>query len=178
MKNVIQQASTPTKILLGTSVLFITYSYLCRVVGLYFFWESDAVGWPLLWVGIISLLWGRLTRKVPKREEVTLERIGIGVAGFVLVIQVVLDVLLWRSGAYAAARAGVVADKQLAAEIGRVQSISLSAKGSIQTTTDSAGEQGHAVLQVVAKGTRKFKEVTVQVVQQNEQAGWQVEKIE
>jgi hypothetical protein len=178
MKDFISQLSVLTKTLVLFGLICILYSYICRFIGFYFFWESESIGWSLLFCGIISFLFDRINLKQSKREKVVLERIGVGIAGFLLVIQAVLFVSFYNSEAYLVAKDSLLTNKTLTSEIGEITGFSLNSNGEINLRTDSAGEHGDAVIQMIAKGDKRFKDVTVYVVKHTKKRVWEVEGIE
>ena len=50
------------KLVIATAIILV-YGYLCRILNLYFFWESKAIGWTLLAVTLILLLIQRINWK-------------------------------------------------------------------------------------------------------------------
>lgn len=170
--------SKSTAIVLAASLLLIGYGYASQAVGLYFFWESAALGWVLFLVGVGGLLLDRIKSKQARKKGVVLERIGIGVAVVVLLIKGILFAVLYASDAYAVAKQYVAASREVQAEIGTVQGFGLVPSGAIQVATDSTGEHGNAAVNMIVKGDKKFKFLTVYAVKNADGAGWEVEGME
>jgi len=146
-----------------TSVLFI-YGYLCRAIGLYFFWESKPIGWELLFITIISLLIIRVrTKKIINRKTLS-EKILIGLIVFVLSIQCVIIIIAPQSDAYKAAKQFILTDKSISSKIGDVYDITILPLGQIKTTSNSSGETGIADLHLIVKGKLKFIDFEVQLI--------------
>jgi len=77
-----------TKNILLTGSALTIYDYLCRVVGLYFFWESKYIGWAIILIGTISFLMNRIKIKKVQKRKTILEKIGVGISIFVFLFRV------------------------------------------------------------------------------------------
>ena len=139
------------------------YGYLCRAVGLYFFWESKYIGWSLIFLGMIGFLINRIKIKKVQRRKTLLEKIGIGILIIVLLAQCILVSVVPYTDAYKASREFLLNDQRLKNEIGNIRNISLIPLGSIQKNTTGGIETGNATLLLIIKGEKKFKDVTVYV---------------
>ena len=146
--------SKSTAIVLAASLLLVGYGYASQAVGLYFFWESAALGWVLFWVGVSGLLLDRIESKQVRKEGVVLERIGIGVAVAVLLIKGILFAVLYSSDAYAVAKQYVAASREVREEIGNVRGFGVLPSGAMQVATDSTGEHGNAAINMIVKGDK------------------------
>lgn len=167
-----------TKTLLIAGLAFIFYGYLCRLVGLYFFWESKSIGWTLLFIGIIGLLANRIKIKKPEKRQTVFEKIGIGFIAFGLLIQAILMAIVPNSDAYASAKTYLANDPNLKTEIGNITGFGLMPTGGIQKSTDSDGTYGNAEINLTVKGDQKFKDLTIYVVKYVDSPDWKVEGIE
>lgn len=58
------------------------YGYLCRLIGLYFFWESKTLGWVLFWLTVVFILRDRINGKELQNKKTIVEKIGIGLSIF------------------------------------------------------------------------------------------------
>ena len=167
-----------TKISLMVGLLFVIYGYVCRLSGFYFFWESKSIGWAIVFIGIISLLFDRIKIKRKSGEKSIFERIGIAVIGFILLVQLMLISIVPITDAYAVAKKVLKDDAKLKSEIGEIQAFVLIPIGGIQKTTDSEGTYGSATINLTAKGQNKFKDITIYVTKYADQPEWIVEGIE
>lgn len=152
------------------------YGYLCRLLGLYFFWESKYIGWTLLAVTIIFLLRERINLKITQGRKTTSEKVGIGLMIFVFVIQSVLLVVTPQLDAYKIAKQYLQTDKSVTSEVGEVTNIMLIPMGGFSSQTSSAGTTGQADLNFIVKGKEKFKDYNIQVVKQ-ENSDWTIVNI-
>ncbi len=167
-----------TRVVLAVGLVLLLYGYLCRLAELYFFWESKAIGWALLFIGLIGLLADRIRLREEKDKTAILEKIGIGVIVFILLIQTILISVTPFTDAYSVAKVYIQGNEQLNNEIGSVQGFGVMPMGGVEKTTDSNGTYGSATINLIVKGQRKFRDVTVYVVKYADQDDWIVERIE
>ena len=172
----VSQLSRFTKTLLTISIIFIVYGYLCRIIGLYFFWEGKAIGWSRLFIGIIGFLVDRI--KIKENKKTIPDKIGIGFIAFILLIQTILMGIIPFSDAYAVAKTYLINNAELKTEIGNIKGFGIIPEGGIHKKTDSSGEYGSATINLTVKGENKFKDVTVYLFKSPENLEWQVNGIE
>jgi hypothetical protein len=175
---IIKQLNKFTKTALITGLIFILYGYLCRLIGLYFFWESKSVGWTLLFIGVIGFLSNRIKIKTTEKKKTLLEKIGIGIITFILLVQTILITVIPFTDAYSVAKTYLINDTSLKTEIGNITGFGLIPTGGIQKTTNSSGDYGNATINLTVKGDKKFKDITIYVVKNVDSPEWKVEGIE
>ena len=90
----IKQLSKFTRLTLTVSLALLSYGYLCRLIGINFFWESKSLGWAILLIGLIGLLSDRIYIKEDENKKSLLEKIGIGLLVFTLFVHGVLVVVI------------------------------------------------------------------------------------
>ena len=146
-----------------TSVLLF-YGYLCRTIGLYFFWESKTIGWELLLITILSLLIIRIRAKKIINRKTLSEKILLGLIIFILLVQCGIVLTFPKSDAYKAAKQIIMTDKSMSREVGVVYDISILPIGQIRTTSNSSGETGIADLHFIVKGKHKFIDFDIQLI--------------
>lgn len=181
MKQFIQslkQLNKFTKSVLIIGLSFIFYGYLCRIIGLYFFWESKSIGWILLLIGIIGILSYRIKVNLNDKNKSLHEKVGIGVVVFILIMQSILYLIIQNSDAFTAAKKHIINDSKIKNEVGKIIGFGLTPIGGIQKKTDSSGEYGNATLKMTVKGTKKYKDITVYVIKTAVSPEWKVEEIE
>ena len=167
-----------TQALLLISLLMITYSYLCRSQGIYFFWESDSVGWSLLFAGLTSLFIDRIKRKRAQQKGVVWEGIGLGFAAFALFVQSVLLLSFYNSEAFVVAKTYLKTNQKVAAEVGTIKGFGLNPTGSMHVQADTGGEWGNASISMTVKGDRKYEDLTVYAAKQPDSPEWVVDSLE
>jgi len=175
---ILKQLDNRTKTALIAALVLIIYGYLSRLTGLYFFWESESIGWVLLLAGAIGFLLTRIKTKAAVKKNTLPEKIGIGIIAFILFVNIGLMVIMPFTDACAAAKKYLTNNKELKSEVGNIKSFSLMLTGGIQKTTDSSGEYGNAAVNLIVKGDKKFKEVTLYVVKTADSPEWKVMAME
>ena len=167
-----------TKTFLITGMIFVTYGYICRIVGLFYFWESKSIGWAIIFIGLIGLLSDRIKIKNRSDKKTIPEKIGIGLIIFILLIQTILVSVLPFTDAYLVTKQYLNHNLELTDEVGAIERIGLIPAGEIQKTTDSNGTHGSATINLTVKGKRKYKDLTVYVIKYADQPEWIVTEIE
>ena len=162
-----------TKAVLSIGILLVIYGYVCRMASLYLFWESKDIGWALLFIGVISLLVARIKRRRANGKKSILEKIGIGIMAFVLLVQAILLVLIPNSAAYTAAKQYLQYNPGIENEIGKVVGFSIIPQGAIQVSRSEGTESGRATIKLIVKGTKGFRDVTLNLIK-DDQTDWPV----
>ncbi|MEZ4773031.1 MAG: hypothetical protein R3D00_07605 [Bacteroidia bacterium] len=175
---IFKQLNKFTKTVLITGLTFMLYGYLCRLIGIYFFWECKSIGWILLFIGVIGFLSNRIKIKTTEKKKTNLEKVGIGIIIFVLLVQTILVAVIPFTDAYLVATTHLINDDNLKTEIGNITGFGLIPTGSIQKATDSSGEYGSATINLTVRGDKAFKDITIYVVKNADSPEWKVEGIE
>ncbi len=152
-------SETNQKLVIVTAIILV-YGYLCRILNLYFFWESKAIGWTLLSITLIFLLIQRINWKKTVDRKIVSEKLGIGLLVFILLIQTLLFFITPQTNAYKTAIEFIKSDKLIFKEVGEVKAITLLPYGGLSIQ----GEQGEADLNFIVKGTIKYKDYNLQVI--------------
>jgi len=173
-----KQLNNLTKTALVAGLVLMIYGYLCRLTDLYFFWESKSIGWVLLFAGVIGFLLTRIKTKRAVKKNTLLEKIGIGIIAFSLLVTTGLVAIMPFTDAYAATKKYLTNNQALKSEVGNIKNFSLLLTGGIQKTSDSSGEYGNATINLIVKGDKKFKDVALYVVKTADSPEWQVMAIE
>jgi hypothetical protein len=176
--NTFKQQNKFTKTAIMAGLIFILYGYFCRISGLYFFWESKSIGWAILLIGLIGFLSYRVKTKTTEKKKTLLEKIGIGLIIFILLIQMILITTIPFTDPYSVAKKYVINEASFQNELGNINGFSLIPTGGIQKTTDSRGEYGSATINLTIKGDKKFKDITIYVVKYANSPDWKVVEVE
>jgi succinate-acetate transporter protein len=163
-----------TKKLIIATVAFLVYGYLCRLVGLYFFWESKTIGWVLFWVSIIFILCEIIKDKKLQKKNTVPEKIGIGLSIFVVVTKAVLFFALQHTTAFDKAVKFIKTSQAIQTKVGVVDNISLVPFGGIGLSTSSQGSAGQADLNFVVKGSKKYIDLHL-LMNKDLDTDWQIE---
>lgn len=174
MTSLITQASKITKMLLFIAIVFVAYDYICRAANIYFFWESGVIGWFILLLGFISFFLNRIDKNNDQKSGTVIEKVLVFGLMFILLIKVVVFCAFVSSDAFEVASRYLKTNSQIAREIGQVSGVVLLSEGEVNTSSNSEGEQGQGVLNLVAKGQNKYKLFEIHLVKKYEMVSWQV----
>lgn len=176
---ILKQLNLFTKTLLIAALSILLYGYLCRLTGIYFFWESKTVGWTLLFIGIGGFLFNRIKIKKAENEKAIGEKIALGLIAFGLLIQAIFIVVIPITDAYSAAITHLTYNKNLKAEVGNIQGFGLIPIGGTENSEDTSGRvEGYAEINLIVKGDKKFKDVTIYLIKQSDSPEWEVVGVE
>ncbi|SHI60751.1 hypothetical protein SAMN02745146_1166 [Hymenobacter daecheongensis DSM 21074] len=168
------QISTTTKSLLIAGGTLLVYDYICRAAKIYFFWESGVIGWYLLLLGAIGLLLNRIDAKSSLKQPAVVEKVAAFGLVFVLAIKLIVFGAFIFSDSFETASTYLKNNERIRNEIGPVSGVILLSEGEVNTTSNSEGEQGEGVLNLVAKGSKEYKQFEIHVVKKREMSAWQV----
>jgi hypothetical protein len=152
-----------TKRILLAGAILTVYGYVCRVIGIYFFWESKYIGWAIIIIGIISFLFDRVRLKKAGGKKSLLEKIGIGILIFFLFVQAILVIVIPNTDAYKVAKQYLYNNSRLKNDIGEIKGFALVPLGAIQKSSSENVESGNATILLTVKGQKKFMDVTVYI---------------
>lgn len=167
-----------TRLTLVASLILLVYGYLCRLMAIYFFWESKSLGWAILLIGIIGLLSDRIKSNDDQNKKSIGEKIGIGILVFILFVQGIVVAVTPFSDAYESTKDYIKNDDALKRELGEIQGFVLIPRGRFQKTTDSSGEYGNAEINLTIKGEKKYRDIVVYVAKTTDSPDWKVESLE
>jgi len=165
--------SSLTKVVMVAVAAFLVYGYLCRLLGIYFFWESKTLGWTLLWVAVILVLRDRVRRKKLENKNSALEKIGIGLTIFLLLIMGILFFAIPQTALYAVAVNYVKKDKAVRDEIGDIKEVFFVPFGGASMSSGPEGSQGEGDLNFVVKGSKKYIDLNL-VMSKELGADWKI----
>ncbi len=152
-----------SKTILITGVILLTYGYLCRILKIYFFWDSKTIGWTVLFIALLSY-WIDLRRTRKQRgKKIIWVTLGIFFLLFGLVLLPVVVFILKTSEPYGAATNYLKSDPGIIDEIGNVRGFGLIPTGSVQTTTVNGVESGYAIFELIVRGDKKIMDVTIEL---------------
>ncbi len=162
-----------TKKIIVATIAFLLYGYICRLAGLYFFWESKTIGWTLFWIAAIFILRDRIKHEKLQGKKTVIEKIGIGFSVFVILIKGVLFFATQQTTAFESATNFIKANPVIKAKVGKVNSIFLVPLGGMSMTTNSQGSAGQADLNFIVKGSEKYIDLNL-LMNKDRETGWQI----
>lgn len=155
-------------------IVFLLYGYLCRFVGLYFFWESKTIGWVLFWLVVIFVLRDRIKDKKLQNKKTLLEKIGVGLSIFVIIIKGVMFFVVPQTTAFDRAVSFIKSNPTIQNNVGTVKNVFLVPLGRISMKTGPQGSAGEADLHFIIKGSKKFMDINL-LMSKGFETDWQIE---
>jgi hypothetical protein len=168
-----------TKILLAIGCILTIYGYLCRLLSIYFFWDSRAIGWVLILIGITFFLVDNMEARDEQAKNTVANKVGIGLLIFAGIALVGFNISTRIfSDVYDIATRYIADDQDLKREIGEVKGFGILTTGSIQVESNSYAEYGYAVFNFTLRGDYKYKDVTIELAKSPESPQWNVIQLE
>jgi len=158
---IIKEFNSFTKTTLGLGILFLIYGLLSRIIPIEFFWESKSFGWGLILIGGIGILKSNIKKRKESNKKIIWNKIGIGIICFILLTQTVLIIIIPNTDAYEVSKEYILNNTELKSEVGKIEGFGLIPTGGISVQSDSKGEIGNANINLIIKGEKAFKCVTV-----------------
>ena len=177
------------KSLLILGLIFFIYGNLCRVFGVYFFWESKSIGWFLILSGLIGFILNLPEIKTTNRNKKLLfKTITIGVSVYlvgILMAELKSVIAVTVSHGYNNGIILLEKDESLKSEIGEIKSFGLLPTATrnpysfnVFSTTSIYGEndEGYSnlLIDLTIKGTRKYKDISIHVYKDDQE--WKMER--
>ena len=165
LKELLNMMSSRTKNIGILAGIFLLYSVICKRVGIFFFWESEAIGWIIFVLFLISYFVDGLRERKQKGKRPLVFKILIGIVILFMVVDIVGEIILMNSSLFAAGKNDLLADKDLQSETGKILSVTPMPYGtSIQLVSSKEGESGVADFWVLVKGEKKFMDIELTMV--------------
>jgi hypothetical protein len=151
------------KTLFWTAIVLLVYGYLCRVIHLYFFWESKMIGWVLLFVALIFFLIDKQRRDKRAGKKTLGYKIGIGVCLFIFFGGGIVWLLVPYSDAYQAGKKLVMQNPDITRQVGEIRTVILVPYGEEfeMSSADRGETAGNAEFQLLVHGTRKNADINL-----------------
>lgn len=173
MKRLTFLSGTTKKLIIATLTL-LAYGYLCRLTGLYFFWESKTIGWTVFWMAVIFILRDRIKQRKLQNKNTLIYKIGIGFSVFVILIKGVLFFVVQQTTAFERAISFIKTDSDIGYNVGTVKGVFLVPIGGMSITENSKGSAGQADLHFIVKGSEKYIDLNL-IMTKDFETDWQIE---
>ncbi|HEX3935193.1 MAG TPA: hypothetical protein VHW43_10980 [Puia sp.] len=168
--------SKPVRTIVVVGGVVILYSFIVRIAGIYFFWESSFLGWTVLFIGLLLWLFRSMKIKKAAGKKRIGEKLGIAFLILALIVQLVVIIVFPRTDAYAAAVAYVKSNDSLKKDLGAIKGFGFTESGSIAVSSTDTSEAGNAELHLIVKGEKKYKDLTIDMVK-DWNTPWEVQDI-
>jgi hypothetical protein len=152
----------------GLALIF--YGYVCRMLSIYFFWESRYIGWLMLLIGLCIFLWRRIRSK--RIRGAIPELIGLVIGLLIILIQSIILIVFSNTGAYKSALRLIKNERRIISETGTLKNISIVPVGQIGFATTNSVEYGSASFTLILKGEKKYKDLSISLVKKGKD--WEI----
>ncbi|MFI1745532.1 cytochrome c oxidase assembly factor Coa1 family protein [Thalassobellus sediminis] len=148
-----------SKLTLLTALIMFIYGIICRIIPIYFFWESLYLSAIVFLIGVFFVL-NFESKKIQSESKSNIVLI-IGKAFTILsiIMFVLINILFNNSDALKTIENHVKNNTELTNELGQINSVIALPIGSINSKMDSRGKSGNATLTLLLKGDKKYKEM-------------------
>lgn len=163
-----------TRILIIGALIFLSYGYLCRLLGIYFFWESKTIGWTLFWIAMVFILLDKIKLKKLQDGKTVPEKIGVGLSVFVIIVKGILFFVTQQTTAFEDAVSFIKSNSEIQEKVGTVNSVFLVPIGGMSMTTGKQGTAGNADLHFTVKGSQKFLDLNL-LMSKDFETDWVIE---
>ena len=141
-------------------ILLLIYGYLCRLVGIYFFWDSKHFGWFTIVTAFLSFLIDRRKAGLALKQNIVLIRIGIGIIILAFATVASTTILLKNSYVYENAIERIRDDIGIKNEVGDIRRFGMFPSGSgIISIVSGAGYNASFVITV--RGSKACRDVQI-----------------
>lgn len=167
--------STATRVAFIIGILLLIYGYLCRLLSIYFFWDSKYFGWLGIISGLLLLLIDIRITRVRQQQNIFFVRVFVAVIVIFLAIEGSAIVWLKTSTAYDNLTESINTDQLMKAEIGDIHGYGLIPGINILDII-SALESESLNFRITVRGQRAYKELEV-TIERTAPLEWRVSSI-
>ena len=166
-----------TKAILGIGLILLIYGYLCRIIPVFYFWESKTIGWKLIFIGLIGVLYQGIRIRKERNKNPLINKIGIGFICFILLVQTILFVSFQYSDALKVAKNYIKKSDIIKEGLGDINGFTVIPMGGLHLNTNNNGKTGDATLNLIVKGEKAFEDVTV-YLHKKADSDWEIHQFE
>ena len=150
-------------ILFVIGILLLIYGYLCRLLSIYFFWDSKHFGWILMAIGLMSFLIDQRKARVAQKKNIFFVRIGIGIIVIVFAIVGSAMIMITASSSYQDAIEGIKKHGMIKDELGNIRGVSLFPTGSGILSLVYGRTPGPSRIIVTVRGEHEYRDTEIEL---------------
>lgn len=158
-------------------ILLLIYGYLCRLLSIYFFWDSKHFGWILIFAGLMGLLVDIRRARAVQNKNIFWVRVGVAILILTFGIAGSAVIMLKSSDVYQEALAFIKSDFEIKSEIGDFRGFGLIPSGLDLMDMANSTSSGSASFIITVRGNLAYREVKVGL-RQGGPTGWFVNEVE
>jgi hypothetical protein len=153
--------STSTKVIFIIAFLLLIYGYLCRLLNIYFFWDSKHFGWIMLATGLMGFFIDLKKILESQKKSSFLPRFFIGVIIVAFGIAGGGILLVNSSKAYQVAIENIKIDGVIKNEIGDIKGVGLFPSGPGFLDFAYKVNRDPSTFVITVRGSRAIKDVEI-----------------
>lgn len=153
--------STSTKVLFIIAFLLLIYGYLCRLLNIYFFWDSKHFGWIMLATALMGFFIDLKKILEAQKKNSFLPQLFIGVIIVAFGIAGGGILLLNSSKAYQDEIESIKIDESLKSEFGDIKGVGLFPSGLEFLNFAYNVNSGPATFIITVRGSKVIKDVEI-----------------
>jgi hypothetical protein len=155
--------SSTTKIIFIIGIVLLIYGYLCRLLSIYFFWDSIYFGWIAMATGLMGFLIDQRKARVAQKKNIFFVRIGIGIIVIAFAVVGGAVMMIKVSNSYQDAIDGIKKDGMIKAEIGNIRGVSLFPTGSGILSLVYGKTPGPSTIIVTVRGENGYRDIELKL---------------
>ena len=153
--------STSTKVIFIVAFLLLIYGYLCRLLNIYFFWDSKHFGWIMLTTGLMGFFIDLKKILEAQKKSSFIPRLFIGVIIVAFGIAGGGILLVNSSKTYQDAIDSIKTDEVLKSEIGTIKGVGLFPSGPGFLDFAYKLNRDPSTFVITVRGSRVIKDVEI-----------------
>ena len=166
--------SKRTKVIFIIAVILLVYGYLCRLVNIFFFWDSQTFAWIIALFGLMFYFFDLIKTRKEKNQKNTWLKVGIGLIIFFLVLGPFIVIIIKNSAPYMLATAYLETNPALQKEVGEIKGFGLIPTGAVSSsTTEQGASSGQAAFSITVMGKLKYKDIQI-YLEKTPETNWTV----
>jgi len=153
--------STSTKVIFIIAFLLLIYGYLCRLLNIYFFWDSKHFGWIMTGTGLMGFFIDLKKILEAQKKSTFLPRFFIGIIIVAFGIAGGGILLLNSSKAYQDAVESIKTDEVIKSEMGNIKGVGLFPSGRGFLDFAFNVNSGPSTFVITIRGSSTIKDVEI-----------------
>jgi hypothetical protein len=153
--------STSTKVIFIIAFLLLIYGYLCRLLNIYFFWDSKHFGWIMLATGLLGFFIDLKKILEAQKKSSFLPQLFIGVIIVAFGIAGGGILLLNSSKTYQDAIENIKTDEVIKSELGDIKGIGLFPSGTGFLDFAYNVNPGPSTFIITVRGSKTIKDMEI-----------------
>ena len=140
---------------------FLIYGYLCRLLNLYFFWDSKHLGWILIATGLMGFLIDQRKARLAQRRNIIWVRIGIGIIVFAFALTGSAIIMIKGSHSYQDTIEQIRINNLMKSEIGDIRGFGLFPSGPGIISLVYGSKPGPSTIIVTVRGEKGHRDIEI-----------------